>query len=457
MTRLTGTGPNLVLTPYGNSSKFEAWRFLKEPNSQPTHYQSQAFEGVYAWQTLSKAYAENEWNATEPWNVPTSITLDPGQSVSFALRFSIATKNHEIEDVVAGVGLPVAVGIPGYVLPTDMDGRLYLKSPSAVKSVMSEPAGMLSMREISVRKPAWNGYVVNVVEGAHGRVRVSISYEDGKTQTVHYFVTDSQSNTASKLAGFLFEEQWFTDPDDPFKRAPSVISYDYHVHQQLSQDNRTWIAGLSDEGGAGSFVAAAIKTAARPVVEQVRKLEDMVNVTVWGHLQNRHGGPGVHEVKYGVKKSLFYHEPATLPDYEYNPSYNWTSWASWNKSEAYAIDRAYDYVHVSVLYWSLYRAERVSPGALALQNATWYLTQAYETVLASQGPGILYSELALMGETIWLFILQDLKSEGFNSEHAILEKAMKKRHHRWARQKSPFGSEMAWDSTGQEGVYIWSR
>jgi hypothetical protein len=53
---------------------------------------------------------------------------------------------------------------------------------------------------------------------------------------------------------FLTTEQWFDDPNDPFNRAPSVISYDYETRQKVTQNRCVWIAGLSDEAGAGSGV-----------------------------------------------------------------------------------------------------------------------------------------------------------------------------------------------------------
>jgi hypothetical protein len=38
-----------------------------------------------------------------------------------------------------------------------------------------------------------------------------------------------------------------------------------------------------------------------------------------------------------------------------------------------------------------------------------------------------------------------------------LRAIMQERQAVWAGREDPFGSEMAWDSTGQEGVYIWSK
>ena len=172
----------------------------------------------------------------------------------------------------------------------------------------------------------------------------------------------------------------YTNTSDPFGRAPSVITFDRETNSYVLQDNRTWIAGLSDEGGAGSFLAAGMKQSVQPNATEVAKLEDMVHQVVWGRLQVNANSTGPNSnLTYAVRKSLFYYQPDLVPGYHYDDYFNWTSWASWNLTEAYAVDRTYDYVHVSALYWGLYRAGRTNPGILQQQDAEWYLMQAYHT------------------------------------------------------------------------------
>lgn len=68
-----------------------------------------------------------------------------------------------------------------------------------------------------------------------------------------------------------------------------------------------------------------------------------------------------------------------------------------------------------------------------------------------------YGDVGLMGETIWGYILNSLREEGLTAEADEFEGAMRERQTLWSTQANPFGSEMAWDSTGQEGVYYWSK
>jgi hypothetical protein len=54
-------------------------------------------------------------------------------------------------------------------------------------------------------------------------------------------------------------------------------------------------------------------------------------------------------------------------------------------------------------------------------------------------------------------VLKDLKREGWTEKAGDVEAIMKERADRWKGEAYPFGSEMAWDSTGQEEVYAWCK
>jgi len=91
------------------------------------------------------------------------------------------------------------------------------------------------------------------------------------------------------------------------------------------------------------------------------------------------------------------------------------------------------------------------------------LNQAYETTLFMTSrtpngrPRVWYVDKGLMDGTVFLLLLEDLKREGWSEKAALLEARMKARADQWIREAYPFGSEMAWDSTGQEEVYGWCK
>ena len=206
-TRLTGFGPELVITPLNNETKFEAWRFLDEPQGE-LGYQQQTYEGNYAWEIFTKAYAENEWRNAEPWNPPTSRTLAPGESLTVGLRFSVAPSVQHIEATVCSVGVPVAVGIPGYVLPHDLTAKLFLNSTFSILSWSVEPASALTLTQCDTYEDNWTGYDVTANTSAFGRARLTLQYADGRTQAIHYWIAHASPQALSELGSFLTNEQW---------------------------------------------------------------------------------------------------------------------------------------------------------------------------------------------------------------------------------------------------------
>ncbi|KAI0315331.1 hypothetical protein OF83DRAFT_363767 [Amylostereum chailletii] len=443
VTPLLGTLPPLVVTPVG-TSPMEGWRFLPEDSTSPLFYQSQTFEGLYEWQFHTLAYAENEWAGVTPWNEPSSVTLQPGESRTYGLQFQLAPSIREIESTLKSAGRPVASGIPGYIIATDLPAKLFLSYSSEVSSMAVSPEGALSLKSNSDSTSSdWVGYTVTGV--AFGRSRLTITYTDGTLQTVNYFVTKPSVEAISDLGNFLTTTQWFNDPSDPFRRSPSVISYDRQTNDYVRNDNRAWIPGLSDEAGAGSWLAATMKQYVQPNAEEVAILETFINETLWGSIQNSDGT---------VKKSVYFYQPDLVPGYDYPSDIDFEG--AWDQADSFITNRAYDYVHVANAYWSLYRVARNYPDLVTFHTWQWYLTQAVLTIQSATRGGVDNANDGWMGETVFRFILDDLQREGLAANASLVQSRMQRRQTIWSQSRFPFGSEMAWDSTGQEGVYTWS-
>lgn len=447
MTRLNGQGPALIVTPDGRTP-LEAWRPLTDRSPR-----AQTAEGFYDWTVASKAYAENEWkNAGEQWNAPTSITLAPGARRDIGVRFVTAPSIRAIEAGLIAQKRPVAVGIPGYVVPTDLEATLFLNSAQKVVGITSSPEDALAVTPATSATPAAKGWARYTVRGnGWGPARLSIAYADGSVQTVSYFITKPLEQTVADLGKFATTQQWFDDKKDPFKRAPAILTYDRDAKRIVTDDPRVWISGMSDEGGGGSWVAAMSKQLDNPNAAEVAKLERLVNETVVGKLQVADGPQAG-----AVRKSLFYYDPKTFPGY-YNQKANWSTWASWPKKDADDLGRAYNYPHVAIGHWVLYRLARNHVGLVSAHDWRWYLQRAYQTTVAMVRDAPEYAQFGLMEGDVFLDILKDLRREGMTAEATDMEGMMKRRADHWRTLAYPFGSEMAWDSTGQAEVYAWMR
>jgi len=457
VTRLSGHGPALLVVPDGKT-QFEAYNpILDKPNSwgaKPIFTdatpRSITFEGFYEWMVHSQAYAENEWKNVQPWNPATKLILAPAQTQTYGVEFLLSDSIRHIEKTLTDNQRPVAVGIPGYVLPTDIDGRLFLKYPKAVKSLQVEPKGALTVSKISSSSPTAQSY--SVKGNTWGRSRLTVTYADGLVQTIHYFVTKPERQVVADMGHFLTTKQWFTDTNDPFHRAPSVMTYDREANQIVMQDSRVWIAGLGDEGGGGGWISALMKQWIDPDKKEIGKLQQFIDETLWGGLQYKDGPK-----QYGVRKSLFYYQPDQMPAGFYRSDFDWSSWTSWNKQHAERVDRSYDYPHVVAAYWVMYRLARNHEGLVTNHPWDWYLKNAYETSVAMTKYAGEYGIFGQMEGTIFVQLLNDLKVEGMKAEAEDLETKMRARADRWKGEAYPFGSEMPWDSTGQEEVYAWTK
>ncbi len=448
VTRLKGTGPALVVVPDGRTP-FEGYQLVPEPMRV-----AQTFEGTFEWLAHTRALAETTWKDVEPWNEPTSEILPPNGKTQFGLKFLVADQIRNIEKTLLANSLPVVVGVPGYILPAGLDGKLFLKSPAKIASVEVEPEGAIDVRPTGTANGGYAAY--SVAAKGWGRARLTVKYTDGSTQTIHYYLTKSAGETVADLGRFLFTRQWFDRPGDPFGRSPSVISYDRERDAPVEQDNRAWIAGLGDEAGSGSWLAAAMKEEVAPDRSEIAKYEQFIDQVLWGGIQYSNG-----DNKFGVRKSMFYYAPSELTGYKYDPAFNWTTWASWKKDQAQSIGRGYNYPHVVAAYLAMYRVARNTDGLIRNHAWDWYLDQAVETTKFAFGRKpdgtrrVEYVELGLMEGTVFLELLKELRREGLNEKADAVEKLMKERADEWKTEEYPFGSEMAWDSTGQEEVYAW--
>ncbi|MEH6407222.1 MAG: DUF5695 domain-containing protein, partial [Leeuwenhoekiella sp.] len=213
--RLSGHGPVLLVLPEENMP-FEAYRPLLD---DPTR-RSIVFEGYHEWMPLSKAYADTEWKGVTEWNTPSALILKPGEEKNFALKFVLTDKIENIQQKLIEEKRPVAVGVPGYVLPEDVHADLFLKYDSAVTSLKVEPEGAL---EIQKAEKTQSGYFHYKVQGKKwGRARLALNYKDGLKQTINYKVIKPEAEVVKDFGHFVTTAQWFDDPNDPFHRNPSA-------------------------------------------------------------------------------------------------------------------------------------------------------------------------------------------------------------------------------------------
>lgn len=454
VTRLNGHGPVLLVLPEAGTP-FETWMPIADGEAsdggaallKDRTKRELTFEGFYRWMVASKAFAEREWRGAEQWNEPSGFVLAPGETRTFGLRLVLAPDIRSIEATLAAAGRPVAIGIPGYVLAPDLPADLFVKAARPVTRIEVSPAGAIAIDE-APGAGGWRRY--RLTARAWGRARLTLHHGDGTRQTVHYYLTKPAQEAAHDLGRFLFSRQWYEDPADTFGRSPSIMSYDRERDAIVTQEKRVWIAGLSDEGGAGAWLAAIMKQLDNPDAAELAKFERFHVEVIERHLQVGEGPQ-----RDGVRKSLFWYDASRAADYD--PAIDWTGWSAWKPEQARSVVRSFNYVHVAAAQWVLYRLARNHVGLVKAHDWRWYLDRAARTVLAMPRLAPEYVRFGQMEGDIFLAILADLRREGLTATADAIEADMRKRAATWSAEAFPFGSEMPWDSTGQEEVYAWMR
>ncbi|MBT9672336.1 hypothetical protein GPK34_09850 [Secundilactobacillus kimchicus] len=425
--RLNGQAPALLVIPEDNT-QFEAYRPLSDDaTSRDVH-----FEGFYEWTVYSKAYYRKLWNSKRQWNEATSKFIEPGETLSYTLRFIAMSSVQKTDGTLLKYGLPVASGTPGYVIHGAEKNQLVIHSANPIEDLKVTPGHAVNIQETEQAQT----FDLTRSDNYFGPCRLTIRYQDGRQQTVNYFVTDSAVDSVNRLADFHMKHQWMADPDE-FGRQHSFMSFDADESCQVLSEERSFISGDSDEAGAGPNLLMAVKNELQPDKRQVERLEQYVDDVLWGHLQNK---------DYSIKASLYYSNTHSI--------------YSWDQDRSRETWRAYNYPHQAAIYWALYRLARNYDGLVTAHPWQWYLRQAYKTVLAmkqfcGESAFLHLEQYGLMVGSVHRLILDSLKEEDWQDERLAFESYMHYRYKIWSKLKYPYGSEMPWDSTGQEEVYTW--
>ncbi len=452
VTRISGEGHILLILPEGQGG-MNAWRpLLTDPTSR-----SGTFEGFYEYTFLADAYRTNEWSTVPDerlWTPTDSIILQAGASVIYGLRLRLLPNVRDVESGLAQMQRLVVKVVPGYVVGIDMKTVSLYVLPgryTITEISMSNNTIMDVSNTPTVLASGWHQY--QLYPRVYGRVRVTIQYTDESSskyqQTVSMFVLPSFRAHVQTFGEFTAKIQWYDDPTDPFGRSQSIMPYDWQLQQLILQNARSFAVGLSDEAGAGPGLGFAVKNLYAPDPDQVHLVDLYVNNTLFGSKGPNRDVPFETRVQwrdYSVIASAFW--------YPGMPGYNYTVRSGWNQKRANSTARAYNYVHPTAIYYSLYRIARDNIHINTLNSWSWYLMQAYQTYIAMKRFASRYAQYGLMVASVFLNVLDALQIEGYAEEFKQMTAMQQARANIWQSLPFPFGSEFPWDSTGQEEIYL---
>jgi len=499
VTRATGRGPVLLLVPLPGT-RFEAWRPMRdgEDGMQPGYM----YEMTQMLMFHSAGYVADEWRAANPFNVPSSAELQPGQAARYGFRVLLAPSLREVEATLLRSGRPLLQLLPGPVLPSDMATAAALLSLPAAHTLISaaaEPAGAVQLGPCvpagaSPAAPAaarLRCALGRLEPPADGRVRLTFQLSPGSggpplEVTAQLFITAPAARLVALHGAHGARRAWLPlGSADPWHRDGAFFGWDAARNESATQELRVYMSGLSDEAGAAAGLAMAAKQLGAPAAEEVTLLEQYVHSTLWQGSSGERGAFLQASADYSVRLSMLYwndalNDPASAagraataaaPELArvcrdcWPDKCNWM--VCWSEEKSLESWRAYNYPHVAAVYLSLYRLARWhSPPLARAADWQWYLRQAHRTALAlwtrggdpwskRQGGGQGTAMWGVMVGSVFDSVLMDLLREGWTAEAGELQLAVEKRMRVWLSMPFPYGSEFAWDSTGHEEIATW--
>lgn len=370
----------------------------------------------------------------------TERILRPGETERLCLRWEFAGSRKETRRLLARRGLVDVEVLPGLTVPQGEEVFAALTScwedlrlcPDDGFELLSEERreGTLFLRLRLTRL---------------GEIPLRLQFAGSRTMEVTFFATLQPEELLEKRAAFLAKCQH----RDPEKWYYGLISeWNNETGALLGPDNYDCIGGWRiyevscDDPGLGKPAFLAAKLAERPVAEQVQALNLYVERFVWGGLQCTEE----EEYPFGIYG---------IPDWKQNRD----SEDPGVKGKLH-LWRIYDYPHLVLLYYSLYRIARNYPGMPLSQQAETYLYRAARTADAMftiplELDGWSACRTGLYNELVMEEVLEALKREGMENEYRRLERHWNRKMRYFALECTDvFGSEYPFDTTGFESTQI---
>lgn len=428
--RSDNVGPHLTFTPAGDTH-LEFW---ETRNRQYRVYLHSKAAGAEA--------KERGCNWRQPH---TSLTLAPGASKSYAFKFRWADDYDAVRQMLVDEGGIDVHVVPGMTVPTDLAARFALRTNHQIKAVEAEFPDATRIESLGAK----DGYRLYQVRFSKlGENRLTVRYGDGRRMSLEFFCTEPLETLIKKRAAFIARCQH----RDPNKWYNGLISeWNMETQVLLGPDNYDRIRGWRiyevscDDPGLCKPAFLAAKNAEFPVQSEVEALDYYLEHFVWGGLQRTTD----ETYSYGLYG---------IPDWKQNRDSNEPG-----RNGQLHLWRCYDYPHVVVMYFSMYRVARDHPQIETAMTAEEYLRRAYGTTQAmftvpmqiekwSAYRTGFYNELTIVE------LIDALAAAGMKDEAETLRSHWERKVRVFINDKPDlFRSEYAFDSTGFESTHALAK
>ena len=460
--RSNSVGPYLVMTPE-RDTHLEYWDHTpmrprptqtpvpgqttaQAPNTVARVGQRPAFRAY----VHSAAVGEAVQQAGGRWRQPrTSVTLAPagkaGAEREYAFQFAGAKDYAGVHQRLVDAGLIDVEVAPGMTVPSDLSTTVALRSRDRIESVVAEHPEQTTIESLGER----NGRVFYRVKFSRlGENMLTVNQSGGRSTRLEFFAAEPLETLIHKRAAFITKNQ-IRDASKWYNGLLAEWAMDTHV--QLSPDNYDRIKGwriyevTCDDPGLSKPAYLSSKNAEFPIPAEVEALDYYIEHFVWGGLQRT----DKESYTYGIYG---------IPDWKQNRD----SSDPGSKGKLH-IWRCYDYPHIVVMYFSMYKIARDYPGLKMKLDKATYLQRAYGTALGMFTIPMEVTKWSayrtgFYNEVVIPQLIEELDLVGKHDEAAQLRTHWEKKVAFFVSgNPNLYGSEYAFDSTGFESTQAIAR
>jgi hypothetical protein len=444
--RSNSVGPYLVMTPESDTH-LEYWDHMPPANGQrPPAGQRPAFRAY----VHSVAVGEAVQAAGGRWRQPrTSVTLAPaggaGAERQYGFQLAWAKDYTAVRQRLVDAGLMDVEIAPGMTVPTDLFTCVAVRSHDPIKSIVAEHPEQTTIEPLGERE---GRKLYRVKFKQLGENMLTVDHGAGRTTRLEFFATEPLETLIHKRASFITRHQ-VRDASKWYNGLLAEWNMDSQV--QLGPDNYDRIKGwriyevTCDDPGLSKPAYLASKNAEFPDQAEVEALDYYIEHFVWGGLQRTTEETDSYGI-YGI------------PDWKQNRE----SSDPGNKGKRH-IWRPYDYPHIVVMYFSMYKIARDYPGMKMKLERVTYLERAYGTALGMftipmRVTGWSAYKTGFYNEVVIPQLIEELDLVGKHDEAAQLRMHWEKKVAFFVSGgPNLFGSEYAFDSTGFESTQAIAR
>ena len=460
--RSNSVGPYLVMTPE-RETHLEYWdhtpprprqaqvavpgqTVAQAPNTVARVGQRPAFRAY----VHSVAAGEAVQAAGGRWRQPrTSVMLAPagktGSERQYAFQLAWAKDYAGVRERLVDAGSINVEIAPSMTVPSDLSTCIALRSHDRIESVVAEHPDQTTIESLGER----NGHMFYRVKFSRlGENMLTVNQTGGRSTRLEFFATEPVETLIRKRAAFITRNQ-IRDASKWYNGLLAEWAMDTQV--QLSPDNYDRIKGwriyevTCDDPGLSKPAYLSSKNAEFPIAAEVEALDYYIEHFVWGGLQRTTDESYTYGI-YGI------------PDWKQNRD----SSDPGSKGKLH-IWRCYDYPHIVVMYFSMYKIARDYPGLKMKLDKATYLERAYGTALGMFTIPMEVTKWSpyrtgFYNEVVIPQLIEELDLVGKHDEAAQLRMHWEKKVAFFVGGGADlFGSEYAFDSTGFESTQAIAR